>query len=79
MTLATSAQYLLVASLLITALPAVSVAKPNSFPGENSTYKADPAETARREAERAKRIKERKKRREERRLKRLNKKNNRLN
>ena len=71
---------LLLVVLTATALPVAAIAKPNSYPGENSKFKSnDPAVIAQQTADREKRIEERKKRREERRLKRLNRKNNRLN
>lgn len=79
MTLVNLAKCLLVVSFLATLLPVVVIAKPNGYPGENSTYNPDPAEVAKRKAERAKRIEARKKRREEKRLERLNRKKNRSN
>ncbi|WP_170410230.1 hypothetical protein [Ruegeria arenilitoris] len=79
MTLVNSAKCFLVVSLLATSLPVAAIAKPNGYPGENSTYNPDPAEVVKRKAERAKRIEARKKRREEKRLERLNRKKNRSN
>ncbi len=54
-------------------LPASTLAKPNTYPGEHSAFTSDPVETAKRQAERPKRKEERKKRRKEKRNKRLNK------
>lgn len=69
--------FLLVA-LTATALPATAIAKPNSFPGENSRFKSsDPAVIAQQKAERQRRIELRKQKREERRRERLNRRNNR--
>ncbi|WP_058280585.1 hypothetical protein [Ruegeria denitrificans] len=75
MTLVKLAKCFLVVSLLATTLSAAAIAKPNGYPGENSTYNPDPVEEAKRKADRAKRIEARKKRREEKRLERLNRKN----
>ncbi len=57
-----------------------ALAKPNSYPGENSRFKSsDPAVIAQQRAERQQRIDERKERREQRRQERLKRKNNRSN
>ena len=57
-----------------------ALAKPNSYPGENSRFKSsDPAVIAQQKAERQQRIDERKERREQRRQERLNRKRNRSN
>ncbi|NVO55609.1 hypothetical protein HW561_07390 [Rhodobacteraceae bacterium B1Z28] len=78
MTVPNSAKILLLLSLLTVMAPDATLAKPNGYPGENSTFRPlDPAVAAQRKADREKRIELRKKRREERRLKRLNKKNSR--
>lgn len=80
MTFKTTAQSMLLLALLASWIPATSVAKPNSYPGENSKFKAsDPEVEARRKAQKQKRIEQRKQRREERRLRRLNRQNNRSN
>ncbi len=67
--------------LAATALAAdTALAKPNSYPGENSRFKSsDPAVIVQHKAERQKRIDERKERREQRQQERLNRKNNRSN
>ena len=71
---------LLLVALTATALPATAIAKPNSYPGENSKFKSsDPAVIAQQKAERQRKIELRKQRREERRQERLNRKNNRSN
>lgn len=72
--------FFLLSALVLSALallqPSDAFAKPNSYPGENSTYKQlSPEAEAKREAERLKRKELRKQKREERRLRRLNKKN----
>lgn len=80
MTFKTTAQSLILLSLLASWIPSTGIAKPNSYPGEHSTYKApDPEVEARRKAQKQKRIELRKQRREERRLRRLNRQNNRSN
>jgi len=76
----TSTKVLLLITLTATTLPIMSIAKPNSYPGENSKFKStDPAVIARQKAERQQRIEDRKKRREQRRIERLNRKKNRSN
>ncbi len=78
MTLAQFVQTTLILTALALIGPNAALAKPNSYPGENSKFKQnDPAALAKWEAERAKRIELRKQRREERRRKRLNQKSNR--
>ncbi len=80
MAFGTTTKTLLLVALTATALPAAAIAKPNSYPGENSKFKSsDPAVIAQQKAEQKQRFEERKKRREERRFKRLNRKKNRLN
>ncbi|WP_037309865.1 hypothetical protein [Ruegeria halocynthiae] len=80
MTLSDLAKALMLLSLLAIAAPTAAVAKPNSYPGENSKFKTtDPVEIAKQKAERAKRIELRKERRKQRRLERLKRKNNRSN
>lgn len=80
MSLASITKALMLLSVLAITAPTAAVAKPNSFPGENSKFKTtDPVEIAKQKAERAKRIEQRKERRKQRRLERLNKKNNRSN
>ncbi|WP_420586793.1 hypothetical protein [Ruegeria sp.] len=75
-----STKILLLVALTATTLPAAGIAKPNSYPGENSKFKSnDPAVIAQQRAEQQKRIEDRKKRREEKRLERLNRKKNRSN
>ena len=71
---------LLLVALTATVLPATAIAKPNSYPGENSKFKSsDPAVIAQQKAERQRKIELRKQRREDRRRERLNRKNNRSN
>ena len=78
MILGSTAKHLIVLTLLATVSPAAAVAKPNSYPGENSRFQStDTAVIAQQKAERERRIKLRKQRREERRRERLKKRNNR--
>ncbi|MDA7963429.1 hypothetical protein [Ruegeria sp.] len=76
MRFANSVKTLLLLSALALVQPSETFAKPNSYPGESSTYKPpNPELEAKREAERLKRKELRKQKREERRLRRQNKKN----
>ncbi len=71
---------LLLVAVTATTLPAAAIAKPNSYPGENSKFNStDPAVIAQQKAERQRRIELRKQKREERRRERQNRKNNRSN
>ncbi len=71
---------LLLVALTATTAPAAAIAKPNSYPGENSKFKStDPAVIAQQKAERERRIELRKQRREERRRERQERRNNRSN
>lgn len=80
MRLKNTTKSLIVLAILATALPVVSVAKPNSYPGENSKFKStDPAVIAQQKAERQRKIELRKQRREQKRQERLLKRNSRSN
>jgi hypothetical protein len=71
---------LLVVAILATNTTTTALAKPNSYPGENSKFKSvDPAAIAQQKVEREKRIELRKQKREERRRERQNRRNNRSN
>ena len=71
---------LLLVAAAAAALPLAAIAKPNSYPGENSRFKSsDPAVIAQQKAEQQQRFEERKKHREQKRIERQNRKKNRSN
>ncbi|WP_050602129.1 hypothetical protein [Ruegeria sp. 6PALISEP08] len=73
-------QSLIVLALLTGTTPDAAMAKPNSYPGENSKFKSsDPAVIAQQKAEQGRRRELRKEKKEERRRERLERRSNRSN